>query len=98
MSHASWSSLWDRGRAMDPNPDLVGLSNDEVEEEVRRGATQIAALTCRWLIHVTELVVRGIWAEDGQSSPGTWLSWRVGVGASTAREYVRVGLALRTPR
>ena len=95
-SEAVWTNLWEQARAIGPDPDLADLSDEQVEEQVRSGAARIAALTCQWLVHVTELVVRGIWAEDGQSTPGVWLSWRVGVAPATAREYVRVGLALRT--
>lgn len=94
-TEASWVGLLERAREMGPDPDLTELSDAQVESEVREGASRIAALTCAWLLHVAELVIRGTWADDGARTPGQWLSWACGTSPRTAREYVRVGLALR---
>lgn len=94
-TEASWLGLLEHARQMGPDPDLADLDDEKLEAQVRDGAARIAALTCRWLLHVAELVVRGVWADQHARTPGEWLSWACGTSAVTAREYVRVGLALR---
>jgi hypothetical protein len=39
--------------------------------------------------------VGGMWADQGARTPGQWLSFQLGLGASTAAEHLRVGLRLR---
>lgn len=77
--------------------DLVGagLSDEEVVRSLCVGAVELAARTCQWLEVLGEFVVRGLWAVDGARSPAVHLSWRLGIGPSTAREHVRVALRLR---
>jgi hypothetical protein len=43
---------------------------------------------------LAEIVRRRAWAVDGAVPPAAWLSWKVSMAASTAREYVRVAVAL----
>jgi hypothetical protein len=43
---------------------------------------------------LAEIVRRGLWQADGASSPAAWLSWKVSMAGSTAREHVRVALGL----
>src|SRR5690606_1002945 len=52
-------------------------------------------LECEWLLLIGELVVRGVWADEGARTPGQWLSFTCSMDGSTAREKVRVALALR---
>lgn len=92
---ASWVGLVEFANELEPDPDLQELSDEQVEQQVRDGASRIAAMQCEWLAHVAELVVRGAWADQGARTPGQWLSWACGEASSTAREHVRVALALR---
>jgi hypothetical protein len=41
------------------------------------------------------VVVRGLWADQGARTPAQWLSWRIGLAPSTAREQLRVAIRLR---
>ncbi len=77
------------------DPALAGVGDEELEARLRRGAADVAAATCRWLELVAEVVRRGIWARQGAATPADWLSWAVSMGGSTAREHIRVALALR---
>lgn len=71
------------------------VSDDRLVEEVSVGAAQLDAALCVWLEQLAELVVRKIWAHQGARTPGAWLSWKLGIAGSTAREHVRVALRLR---
>lgn len=90
-----WEHLVAEARRLGRDVRFEALSDEEVVARVASGAAELAAATCRWLELVGELVVRGTWAEQGAKTPGAWLSWRVGVAPSTAREHVRVALRLR---
>jgi hypothetical protein len=90
-----WEDLVAEAQRLGPDPTLEALDDDEVEAGVCDLAGQLAALTCRWLGLVAEVVVRGLWADQGATTPAAWLSWRVGLAPSTAREHVRVALRLR---
>jgi len=90
-----WEHLVDEARRLGPDPGLTQVSDDELEQDLCGVASQLAALTARWLDLLCELVVRGIWADQGARTPAQWLSWRVGVAPSTAREHVRIALRLR---
>lgn len=78
-----------------PDPSLDGVDDDRLVTDLCTGAAELAAATSRWLVLLGEVVVRGLWAVDGARTPGVWLSWRLGIGSSTAREHVRVALRLR---
>ena len=88
-------ALVEHARTLGRDPAMSQVDDAELESLVRTGAAEVAALTCRWLEHLAELVVRGVWAEQGARTPGAWLSWAIGMGPSTAREHVRVALRLR---
>jgi hypothetical protein len=81
-------------REREPDPAWAELSDAVLVEGFAREASALAASTCRWLLMLAEIVRRGAWAADGATSPAAWLSWKVGMAASTAREHVRVALAL----
>lgn len=87
--------LLEYAQELGPDPQLAHLDDGEVERAVRTGAAEIAAATCRWLEHLAELVIRGVWADAGASTPAAWASWALGMAPSTAREHVRVALRLR---
>jgi hypothetical protein len=99
MSHAWGGISWEDEVAAaidaDVDPELTELDDEALERAVHRGAAEVAATTHRWLVLLAELVRRGIWADQGAKSPAHWLSWAIGMGASTAREHVRVALRLR---
>ncbi|MFW5933317.1 MAG: DUF222 domain-containing protein [Actinomycetota bacterium] len=90
-----WEALVDEARRLGPDPTLEALGDDDLEHDVCTVAAQLAALTARWLDLLCELVVRGIWADQGARTPAQWLSWRIGLAPATAREHVRVALRLR---
>lgn len=90
-----WKTLVEVAQASGPDPAFVDVADTELDHQVRVRAVQLAADTCCWLEVLAEHVVRGIWAEQGGRTPAQWLSWKIGMAAPTAREYVRVGLQLR---
>ena len=94
-AEAVWLPLVEQARLLEPDPALAAVDDAALEGRVRDVAAQVAQLTCQWLELATEFVVRGVWADRGARTPGQWLSWACGVAPGTAREYVRVGLALR---
>lgn len=90
-----WEQLVVEAERLGRDERFRGLSDEQVADRLARGASELAAATCRWLELLAEFVVRGTWADEGARSPGAWLSWKLGIGASTAREHVRVALRLR---
>lgn len=91
-----WEALVEHARALGPDPAHADLDDDGLEVAVRRAAGAQAAATARLLDLVGEFVARDLWVSLGMVSPGQWLSWAIGMAPSTAREMVRVALALRT--
>jgi hypothetical protein len=90
-----WEELLEEAARIGRDPTMTALSDADVEAAVCDLGAQLAAMTCRWLGFVAELVVRGIWADQGARTPAHWLSWKAGIASSTAREHVRVALRLR---
>lgn len=72
--------------------DFGGMSDDELRDELTTWAGRVAAGEARL---VGELDERGAWAVHGVRSCAHWLSWRVGLGGTAARERVRVARDLR---
>lgn len=93
---ASWKRLIEVGAELGPDPELVEVSDEALTGLVRSQAAMVSRETARWIVLVSELVVRGVWAADGAKNPGQWLSLVVGMAPTTARDHVRVGLALRS--
>ncbi len=91
-----WEALVAHAQSIEPHPDLGGLDDAGLEDEVRRAAGAAAAASARLLVVLGEFIVRGAWAWQGCRTPGQWLSWALGMAPSTSREQVRVALALRT--
>jgi hypothetical protein len=75
--------------------DLAALSDDELIDQVTTWAGRVAAGQAVLLRLVGELDARGAWAVHGVTSCAHWLSWQLGLTATTAREKVRVARALR---
>lgn len=90
-----WEHLVEVARQLGPDPAFADLDDSDLEQRVRNQAAEIAASTCRYLQLLAELVVRGIWADQGARTPADWLSWAIGLGPSTARDHVRIALRLR---
>ncbi len=90
-----WERLVEVAQEIGRDPTLAVLGDRELEAEVVGHAVRATAITARLVITIAELVVRGLWADQGAKTPGQWLAWRLGMAPSTAREHVRVGLALR---
>jgi Domain of unknown function (DUF222)/HNH endonuclease len=65
----------------------------ELADEIAELSAHIDAATARLLVAIAEFDQRQGWA-DGFASCAHWLSWRVGIDRSTAREKVRVARAL----
>jgi hypothetical protein len=75
--------------------DLAALSDDELIAQVTTWAGRVAAGQAVLLRLVGELDARGAWAVHGVTSCAHWMSWQLGLTATTAREKVRVARALR---
>ena len=95
VSELSWSELVELSRQLGPDPQFAGIDDAQLEHRLKVQAAEITALTCRWIQILGELVVRGVWADQGARSPAQWLSYMVGLAPSTARDHVRVALRLR---
>src|ERR1700675_3025038 len=68
----------------------LGVSSEELADEVATLAGHIAAATYRLLLLIGEVDRRGVWAEWGCLSCAHWLNWQIGLEFRTAREHVRV--------
>ncbi|MGU3291322.1 DUF222 domain-containing protein [Williamsia sp. M5A3_1d] len=72
----------------------VGLSDAQLTERVVGYASQIAALTARFLDLLREFDTRGVWSGEGIASCAHWLSWRTGLSLRTAQDHLRIAHAL----
>jgi hypothetical protein len=91
----TWEELLAEADRVGPDTRFATWSDDEVIERLSAGAAELEAAFCRWLELLAELVVRRVWADQGARTPASWLSWKLGIAPSTAREQVRVALQLR---
>jgi hypothetical protein len=69
---------------------------DELGEEIADLSAHLDAATQHLLECIRQFDEARGWYEQGALSCAHWLSWRVGLGAATAREKVRVARALGT--
>ena len=90
-----WEGLVAYARALGPDPAFADVDDETLEATVHARAVETSVALARLFEALAEFVVRGIWAEQGCRTPGVWLSWKLGIGASTAREWVRVAVRLR---
>ena len=72
----------------------AGLSDDALTERVVGYASQIAALTARFLDLLREFDTRGVWSGEGINSCAHWLSWRTGLSLRAAQDHLRIAHAL----
>src|SRR5262249_55090217 len=72
----------------------VDEENERLEAQICTLAGQIARATCEFVLLAAELDRRAAWGAWGCQSMAHWLSWKCGLSLVTARQYVRVGLAL----
>jgi hypothetical protein len=75
---------------------LSTLTNDQLGNEITTWAGRLAAGEARLLEMIGEFDVREAWAGPGLLSCAHWLSWRLGIGLTAARERVRVAGCLRS--
>src|SRR4051794_21610639 len=73
---------------------LSSLSVEELGEGICLRAGRIAAAQAELLLWIAEFDRRDGWAEAGMLSCAHWLSWRIGLSPSAAREQVRVARRL----
>ncbi|MFT5359149.1 MAG: hypothetical protein ACI9KE_006392 [Polyangiales bacterium] len=66
----------------------------ELEAELAQLSARIDAATHRQLTLIRAIDEAEIWAAQGARSCAAWLGWRIGLGAGSARERVRVARAL----
>ncbi|MBT0566616.1 DUF222 domain-containing protein [Williamsia sp. CHRR-6] len=71
-----------------------GLSDRELTDRVVGHATQIAALTARFLDLLRVFDERGVWTGAGIRSCAHWLSWKTGLSLRTAQDHLRIAHAL----
>ncbi|KQR99435.1 HNH endonuclease [Williamsia sp. Leaf354] len=71
-----------------------GLSDDELTDRVVGYASQIAALTARFLDLLREFDDRKVWSGIGIRSCAHWLSWKTGMSLRTAQDHLRIAHAL----
>lgn len=74
-------------------PNLASV--DDLDAAIQRLACHQSAIDYRMLLLIREFDDRFGWAKWAFSSCAEWLTWRVGIGLSAAREKVRVAHALR---
>ncbi|MGE0881558.1 MAG: DUF222 domain-containing protein [Acidimicrobiia bacterium] len=67
---------------------------EALDESICIGAANLAAAEYEWLLQVAEFDRREAYLHWEFPSCASWLSWRVGLDARTAREKVRVAHAL----
>jgi hypothetical protein len=91
----STEQLVNHARALGPDPRLSALTDAELERRFVSHTVALNAATAQWFVLLAEVVVRGLWADQGARTPAQWLSWRIGLAPSTAREQLRVAIRLR---
>ena len=74
--------------------EIPAMTTDALGSEICSLGAHIAAATCRWLLLIGEFDRRSGAGDWECRSTAHWLNWRCGVSMNTAREYVRVGVAL----
>ncbi|MCX6469979.1 MAG: DUF222 domain-containing protein [Corynebacteriales bacterium] len=70
------------------------MSDDELTDRVVGYASQIAALTARFLDLLREFDDRKVWSGIGIRSCAHWLSWKTGMSLRTAQDHLRIAHAL----
>ncbi|MCB9601677.1 MAG: DUF222 domain-containing protein [Sandaracinus sp.] len=68
---------------------------EAAEEELATLSSHLDAATYRQLVLIRQLDDSGHWARAGATSCAAWLSWRIGMNGTAARERLRITHALR---
>lgn len=74
--------------------DPCELAVEQIADRLEGYAGQIASMTARFLLLVSEFDRRTGWSGDGIISCAHWLTLRTGLSTRTAQEYVRVARTL----
>jgi CSLREA domain-containing protein len=74
---------------------LADVPLDDLVDDLRTWAAHITAAEAHWLDLVAEFCRREGHRSWGLTSPAHWLAWQCSLSAGTAREHVRVALALQ---
>ena len=74
--------------------EISAPSNDDLADEIIKGAAEIAAATYRWLLLVAEFERRGLYAAWGCKSTAHCLNFSCGLSLRTAHDHVRVAKRL----
>ncbi|GAB38495.1 HNH endonuclease signature motif containing protein [Gordonia sputi] len=74
--------------------DPSGLELDQIADRLVGHASQIASLTGRFLLLLSEFDRRKGWTGEGIMSCAHWLTLRTGLSMRTAQQYVRVARTL----
>ncbi|GAA1867875.1 HNH endonuclease signature motif containing protein [Brevibacterium marinum] len=86
----------DEGAGANAGTGLSDLSPEELVADIRRNISCIAFCHARVIALIDEVEQRGLWAQwVGVTSLAQWVMHIAAVSAHTAREYVRVMMALR---
>lgn len=101
-SHADTSASADKDQdadadaGADAETGLGDLTSEELVADIRRNISCIAFCHARVIALIDEVEQRGLWAQwVGVTSLSQWVMHIAAVSAHTAREYVRVMMALR---
>jgi hypothetical protein len=76
------------------NPVMTREQLDSLAEQIANLSLRIDIAKHTLLTHLREFDANDGWAGSGFISVAAWLSWRIGISAPAAREYVRVARAL----
>ena len=76
-------------------PDTAPIPAERLEAEICALAGHLAATTCRFIDLIGDYDRRRVWAQWEMRSCAEWLSWKCQLAPGTAREHVRIALALR---
>lgn len=79
---------------MDDSTKLSPEEKAHIRDEIARISSQIDAATHRLLTLIRKWDASEEWAREGALTCANWLTWRIGIGVVTARDYVRVARAL----
>ncbi|WP_344992720.1 hypothetical protein [Tsukamurella soli] len=77
----------------DPTP-ATDLTDDQLAERLIGYASQMAALTARFLDHLAAFDTRHGWSGHGILSCAHWLSWKTSLSLRTAQEHLRIAHTL----
>ncbi|MCB9601928.1 MAG: DUF222 domain-containing protein [Sandaracinus sp.] len=80
---------------MDASVEEAAFDAEAAEEELATLSSHLDAATYRQLVLIRQLDESGHWASAGATSCAAWLSWRIGMNGTAARERLRIAHALR---